>query len=478
MINNLLSFICVIMVMLPAGGAIQRTMHERISDRVERINSYYDEEFNGKVRIRMSEVCKLLRGLHDAMGIAGEQGVIVLSKGQVANLVERLGTCNEDENIEKFIERAGCPTFRFKRFMNDEARTRGECLRYYIFKKSFDVVDDRVDKNVSLYFDSCGKFEFALVSDNLLCFRNGFHAREGCTGSVRNAAADRTPRVGDEMLEKFEHNVQLFGGVRHTKNAITNVLIDVVFEGANGGLDREFVLMTPNLRSCIKSTEDGEIHFADVDCRIGLARANMPNGKTSMRKIGVGSKFKCWRLDNYHDSSVDYCGGGGLMFSIGDVSRDTTCMLQPTKADLCQIANCHGKLFLSSGVRWFMRYLKNGTDITYLHDRLDPKKWLILKYILWVDDRRGEGESQKLTFSYDIVRICEGSTSTLRKGTLPLTVKDQSANQAGDVRIALQEWAELHYDLDVEFDGLGCQIIVCQHDIDEAIQAARITGNP
>ena len=73
MINNLLSFICVIMVMLPAGGAIQRTMHERISDRVERINSYYDEEFNGKVRIRMSEVCKLLRGLHDAMGIAGGQ---------------------------------------------------------------------------------------------------------------------------------------------------------------------------------------------------------------------------------------------------------------------------------------------------------------------------------------------------------------------------------------------------------------------
>ena len=166
------------------------------------------------------------------------------------------------------------------------------------------------------------------------------------------------------------------------------------------------------------------------------------------------------------------------MFSIGDVSRDTTCILQPTKADLCQIANCHGKLFLSSGVRWFMRYLKNGTDITYLHDRLDPKKWLILKYILWVDDKRGEGASQDLMFSYDIVRICEGSTSTLRKGTLPLTVKDQSANQAGDVRIALHEWAELHYDLDVEFDGLGCQIIVRQHDIDEAIQAARITGNP
>lgn len=474
MINNLLSFICVIMVMLPAGGAIQRTMHERISDRVERINSYYDEEFNGKVRIRMSEVCKLLRGLHDAMGIAGEQGVIVLSKGQVANLVERLSTCNEDENIEKFIERAGCPTFRFKRFMNDEARTRGECLRYYIFKKSFNIVDDRVDKNVSLYFDSCGKFEFALASDNLLCFRDGFHAREGCVGSVRKATTDRTPRVGDEMLEKFEHNVQLFGGVRHAQNAITNVLIDVVFEGGDGGLDREFALMMPNFRSCIKSTGNGEIHFADVDCGIHLARKDMPNGMTSVRKIGFGRKFKCWRLDNYHDSSVVYCGGGGLMFSIDDISQDKTNMMQITKADLCQIANCHGKYFLSSGVRWLMRYLKKGKDTTYLHDKLDPNKWLILKYILWVDDKRGEGASQELMFSYDIVRICEGSTSTLRKGILPLIVKDQSTNQTDGVRIMLTKRAEWNYTIDVEFEGVGCPIMVYQHDINEAIQAGNI----
>ena len=121
-----------------------------------------------------------------------------------------------------------------------------------------------------------------------------------------------------------------------------------------------------------------------------------------------------------------------------------------------------------------MRYLKNGTDITYLHDRLDPKKWLILKYILWVDDRRGEGESQELTFSYDIVRICEGSTSTLRKGILPLIVKDQSTNQTDGVRIMLTKRAEWNYTIDVEFEGVGCPIMVHQHDINEAIQAGNI----
>lgn len=273
---------------------------------------------------------------------------------------------------------------------------------------------------------------------------------------------------------KVEHDVQLFGGVCHTKNAITNVLIDVVFEGGDGGLDREFALMMPNFRSCIKSTGNGEIHFADVDCGIHLARKDMPNGMTSVRKIGFGSKFKCWRLDDYHDFSVDYCGGGGLMFSIDDASRDRTNMMQMTKADICQMANCHGKRFLSSGVRWLMRYLKNEPVTTYLHDKLDPKKWLILKYVLWVDDKRGEGESHELTLSYDIVRIFEGGMSTIRKGTLPLTVRDQSTNQADGILIALTKRAEWNYALDIEFEGVGCQIRVLQHDINEAIQAGNI----
>ncbi len=186
MIINSIVCVCVIMVMLPTSGAIHRTMHERMSDRVERMNSYYDEEFNGKVRIRMSEVCKLLRVLHDAMGIAGERGVVVLSKEQVADFIKRLSTCNEGDNVEKFIERIGRPTFRFKRFMDDEAHARGECLRYYIFKKSFDIVDDLVDKNVSLYFNSSGKFEFALVSDNLFYFQAGFQIGMDCTELVQN----------------------------------------------------------------------------------------------------------------------------------------------------------------------------------------------------------------------------------------------------------------------------------------------------
>lgn len=193
MIINLLLSACGIMVLLPTSGAIQSTMHERMSDRVERINSYYDEEFNGKVRIRMVEVCKLLRGLHDAMETAGGQGVVVFSKDQIANFVNRLSTCNEDENVESFIARVGRPTFRFKRFLDDEKRAQGECLRYYIFKKSFDIVDDRVDKHVSFYFDSSGKFEFALASDNLFCLQTGFHIGIDCAEPSRKILPIRPP---------------------------------------------------------------------------------------------------------------------------------------------------------------------------------------------------------------------------------------------------------------------------------------------
>jgi len=261
---------------------------------------------------------------------------------------------------------------------------------------------------------------------------------------------------------KTERSIQISGSVCHAKNAITNVVVDIT-------LDEEYgiLLLQPDVRSCIKPCENGEVHLADVDCGIHLECRNIPTGAESTRQYGFGN-FKCWRVDNRQGTLVDYCGGGRLMFYVDEDSSKNADLMELAKSKVCKTGDHSKKYFISSGVRWLMSCCKSGAGRTYLHDKLDPKSWLMLTYVLLGDNGFNAGDDQKVTFRYDIVRNYKNNISTIRKGSLLVMIRDRYVNQADDVRIVLTKRAEWNYAIDVEFEDLGCQIRILQRDINDA----------
>ncbi|MGN0833322.1 MAG: hypothetical protein ACI4RD_06700 [Kiritimatiellia bacterium] len=268
---------------------------------------------------------------------------------------------------------------------------------------------------------------------------------------------------------RSEYCVPISGkACRENKTPITNVVFDVLSE-----CDRGIVSLTPSLRSCIKFGGNGEIHFADLDC---IAQVWHDSWMEPVGKYYSG-KVKLWRVGNSHEIEADHRGGGRLLFKLEGEScgrSDAVQMAQKVVgSDRC-VEKWEGKCFFSSGVRRLTPYLDNGTLRTYLKTLFDRENWFTVSYVLWVEDEHDENAIQKLLFSYDIVRVDKRSLSSVRKGALPISVRDKSASHADGVRIAMTERAEWNYDLDIEFEGMGCQIRIFQHSINEAVKAWNI----
>lgn len=261
---------------------------------------------------------------------------------------------------------------------------------------------------------------------------------------------------------KTERSIQISGSVCHVKNAITNIVVAATLDDEDG-----ILLLKPDVRSCIKPCEDGEVHFADVDCGIHLERRNISAGGGTIRQYGFGN-FKCWRWGNGQSDLVDCCGGGRLMFYVDEEFLKNPGLMKFAKTNACKTEGHSKRYFISSGVRWLMSCCKSGAERTYLHDRLDPERCLMLAYVLLGDNGFSTSDDQRVTFRYDIVRNYKNTISTMRKGASPVTIRDQYVNQDDDVRIVLTKRAEWNYVLDVEFEGLGCQIRILQRDINDA----------
>ena len=263
-----------------------------------------------------------------------------------------------------------------------------------------------------------------------------------------------------------EYGAQIFHGVSRKDNAITNVVFNVLSEDG-----KSFLSLAPNVQSCIKRTESGEIHFVDLDCGIHLRRDVLTGGMESLKRYVFGT-VRCWRIGNDQEGEALYCGAGRIKFDVDDMFRAWADAAQ--KAQMVADAEWSTgyrkeKCFLSSGVRRLLAYCESGTLRTYLKNAFNPDKWLVLSYVLLVETGRDVERSQKLSFGYDISHVDGNRISSVRKGVLPILVKDKSTSRADGVRIAMAESTEWNYDLDVEFEGVGCQIRVFQHDINEAV---------